>query len=110
VKTLEAIFELRPAFSEEQARALARLFDEQLATKEGLETTRLSLLAEVEKVRVEMRHDFEKLEASNKYSLEQLRISSERDIKSAETRIIMWVVAQGVAVVGLIVALQRLLP
>ena len=115
MRSLEAIFDLRPAFSEEQVRALAAVFDEQLATKDGLEATRLTLAAEIEKLRVESRRDVELFRSEVKRDLdlvradiEKLRLSNERDLKAAEARLVMWMLGQGVAIVSLLFALLKL--
>ncbi|HYD38598.1 MAG TPA: hypothetical protein VEA60_13360 [Allosphingosinicella sp.] len=79
------ILRLKPAFTDQQAEALASLFDEELATKADLERLRLELKADVEKLRLEV----------------------ERDIKSAEARLVAWLFGQGLAVVALLFALLR---
>ncbi len=81
--SMAQVLRLKPAFSDEQAQALAGLFDEAVATKADLDRLDIKLTSEVEKLRLEV----------------------QRDIKAAEARLIAWVVGQGAAVIGILFAL-----
>ena len=97
--SMAQVLRLKPAFNDDQAEALAALFDEEAATKRDI----AALSAEVEKFKVEVKAD-----------LEKLRLEVQRDLKSLENsilaRMLTLFVGQGIAVVSLIVALQKLLP
>lgn len=97
--SMAQVLKLKPAFTDEQAQVLVDLFDEEAATKKDM----AALAADVEKLRAELKSEVEKL-----------RLEVQRDIKALEnsilSRMLTLFVGQGIAVVSLIVALQRLLP
>ncbi|WP_174291302.1 hypothetical protein [Sphingomonas bacterium] len=86
------VLKLKPAFNDQQAEALAGLFDEELATKRDLEALRLN----VDAVKAELKADIEKL-----------RLEVQRDLKGTEARLVIWVVGQGAATIGILFALQH---
>ena len=88
--SMAQVLKLKPAFSDQQAEALAGLFDEELATKRDLEVLRLNL----EATKVELKADIEKL-----------RLEVQRDLKATEARLVTWVVGQGAATIGVLFAL-----
>ena len=90
------VLRLKPAFTDEQAEALAGLFDQELATKADLEKLRLQLGAEVKSGDDALRAEIEKL-----------RLEVQRDLKATEARLVTWVVGQGAATIGILFALQH---
>ena len=92
--SMAQILRLKPAFNDEQAQALAGLFDEEAATKSDLE-----------RLRIELKSDNDKLELSLRGEIEKLRLEVQRDLKGAESRIVTWVVGQGAATIGILFAL-----
>ena len=95
------VLRLKPAFSDEQAQALAGLFDEEAATKRDL----AGLAADVEKFKIEIKADLERVRVELKSDIEKLRLEVQRDIKATEARLVMWVVGQGAATIGIVFAL-----
>ncbi len=90
--SMAQVLKLKPAFNDQQAEALAGLFDEELATKRDLEALRLN----VDAVKAELKADIEKL-----------RLEVQRDLKGTEARLVIWVVGQGAATIGILFALQH---
>lgn len=103
--SMAQVLKLKPAFNDEQAQALAGLFDEELATKRDI----AALSTDVERVKAEL----ERFKVEIKADLEKLRLEVQRDLKAQEnsilTRMMTLFIGQGLAVVSLVVALQRLL-
>ncbi|WP_010187773.1 hypothetical protein [Sphingomonas sp. PAMC 26605] len=106
------VLRLKPAFTDEQAMALAGLFDDEVATKSDLERVKLELRADLERVKLELRADLEKLRLELKFGddtlhgdLEKLRMEVQRDLKATEARLVTWVVGQGAATIGILFAL-----
>ena len=101
--SMAQVLKLKPAFTDDQADALAALFDEALATK-----------ADIERLRAELKADTERLDLGLRAEIEKLRLEVQRDLKSLENsilaRMLTLFVGQGIAVVSLIVALQKILP
>ena len=83
------ILNLRQAFDEEQASALASFFDANLASKADLERVRADLTVELEKLRGELKKDI-------------------AETKADLTRTILTVQVGGVISIGLIIALVRI--
>lgn len=92
--SMAQVLRLKPAFSDEQAQALAGLFDEELATK-----------SDIERLRVATTADLQRLEAKLTSDVDKLRLEVQRDLKSTEARLIAWVVGQGAATIGILFAL-----
>lgn len=90
--SMAQVLRLKPAFTDDQAEALAGLFDEEAATKRDVAL----LTADVEKFRIEI-----------KAELEKLRLEVQRDMKGVEARLVGWLFGQGLAVVGILFALLR---
>ncbi len=90
--SMAQVLRLKPAFNDEQAQALAGLFDEEVATKR--DTTALSV--ELDKFKAELKAD-----------IERLRLEVQRDLKATEARLVIWVVGQGAATIGILFALQQ---
>ena len=88
--SMAQILKLKPAFTDDQAQALAGLFDEEAATKHDV----ASLSADVEKFKIEIKAD-----------LERVRLEVQRDLKALEARLVIWVVGQGAATIGILFAL-----
>ena len=81
--SMAQVLKLKPAFNDEQAQALAGLFDEEVSTKT----------------------DLERLKAELKSDIEKLRLEVQRDLKATEARLVTWVVGQGAATIGILFAL-----
>lgn len=108
--SMAQILRLKPAFSDEQAQALAGLFDEEAATKRDV----AALAADVEKLRIELKADVERIKADVercrvelKAEIDKLRLEVQRDLKGTEARLVTWVVGQGAATIGILFALQH---
>ncbi|MEM6487514.1 MAG: hypothetical protein AAF677_04465 [Pseudomonadota bacterium] len=99
------ILRLKGPFTDEQAEALARIFDQELATKAHVtaerETLRQELQVEIEKVRGEI----------EKVRGEMARLDGNVSARLAETKaeIVRWLLGSTVATVGLIGVLIRVL-
>ena len=93
-------------FTERQAEVLAdeqiQLINSNLATKADIEALRLSTTSDIEALRLSTTSD-----------IETLRLSTEAKIESAKFEIVKWLIgamiAQGTLIVGLTVALNKLL-
>ena len=94
--SMAQVLRLKPAFNDEQAQALAGLFDEEAATKRDLEALRIATKADLESVKAELKADIEKL-----------HLEVQRDLKATEARLVTWVVGQGAATIGILFALQH---
>ena len=101
--SMAQVLRLKPAFTDEQAEALAGLFDEEIATKRDV----AALAADVEKFKVEIKADLERVRAELKADIEKLRLEVQRDIKGVEARLVRWMFGQGIAVIGILFALLR---
>ena len=95
------VLKLKPAFTDQQAEALAGLFDEEIATKRDLEALRISAKTELEVVKLEL----QAVKAELKADIEKLRLEVQRDIKGVEARLIQVVLGQGAATIGILFAL-----
>ena len=99
-------------FTEKQAEALAyeqvNLFNNNLATKTGIESIR----ADVEALRLSTESRIETLRLSNESKIEALRLSTEGKVESAKFELVKWMigamVGQSTLIVGLTVALVKL--
>ena len=103
--SMAQVLRLKPAFTDEQAEALAGLFDEEAATKADLERVRLELKAEIEKLRLSLGADIKSGDDSLRAEIEKLRLEVQRDLKATEARLVTWVVGQGAATIGILFAL-----
>ena len=88
--SMAQVLKLKPAFNDQQAEALARLCDEELATRRDLEVIRINLDA----TKAELKSD-----------IERLRLEVQRHLKGTEARLVTWVVGQGAATIGILFAL-----
>jgi hypothetical protein len=88
--SMSQVLRLKPAFNDEQAQALAGLFDEETASKRDL----IDLKSDVEKFKIEIKAEVEKL-----------GLEVQRDLKATEARLVTWVVGQGAATIGILFAL-----
>ena len=86
------ILRLKPAFTDEQAEALARLIDENLATKQDIEALRRELKSDIETTRAELRLEIERLRS---------------DVEKGRGDLIKWIVGMGIAVIGVLFTLIR---
>jgi hypothetical protein len=96
-----AILRLKSAFNDQQAEALAGLFDEHLATKTDIEGLRESTRLEIEKLRADLDH-----------KLEMLRADVQRDLAKNEAHVaqtIMRYQVGGVLSIGVLLALFRVI-
>lgn len=105
--SMAQVLKLKPAFTDEQAEALAGLFDDEVATKADLEKLRLQLGAEIETVDNSLRASLEGVKAELKADIDKLRLEVQRDLKGTEARLVTWVVGQGAATIGILFALQH---
>ena len=104
-------------FTERQAEVLAdeqiQLINSNLATKADIEALRLSTTSDIEALRLSTTSDIEALRLSTTSDIETLRLSTEAKIESAKFEIVKWLIgamiAQGTLIVGLTVALNKLL-
>ena len=95
--SMAQILRLKPAFTDEQAQALAGLFDEEIATKRDIEVLR----HDIELVKL----DVERFRAELKADIEKLRLEVQRDIKGVEAHLVRWMFGQGIAVIGVLFTL-----
>ena len=103
--SMAQILRLKPAFSDEQAQALAGLFDEEAATKRDLEALKAELKADLEKLRLQLGAELKTGDDSLRAEIEKLRLEIQRDLKATEARLVTWVVGQGAATIGILFAL-----
>lgn len=110
--SMAQVLKLKPAFSDEQAEALAGLFDEEAATKRDVamlaadvEKLRIAVSADVERVRAELKTGLDSVRAELKAEIDKLRLEVQRDLKATEVRLVMWVIGQGAATIGILFAL-----
>ena len=104
-------------FTEMQAEALAheqiRLLNNNLATKSDIEALRLATKADIEALQVSTQSGIEVLRLATKSDIEALRLSTDAKIESAKFETVKWMigamVAQSTLIVGLTVALVKLL-
>ncbi len=112
--SMAQVLKLKPAFSDEQAEALAGLFDEEAATKRDVATLaadveklRIEVSADIERVRAELRTGLESVRAELKAEIDKLRLEVQRDLRATEARLVTWVVGQGAATIGILFTLQH---
>ncbi|HEX2257629.1 MAG TPA: hypothetical protein VHG92_13205 [Afifellaceae bacterium] len=112
------ILRLKPAFNDEQAEALARLIDENVATKRdiadvhrSIEELRTELKRDIEALRTELKHDIEALRTDLSNSIDgrakDLRTEIERlrgDVERGRYDLIKWIVGVGAVIIGVLVA------
>ena len=91
------ILNLRQAFDEEQATALASFFDANLAAKADVEKVRADLTVEIEKVRADLLAQIESVRAKLKTDI--------AETKADLTKTILTVQVGGVISIGLMIAL-----
>ena len=118
-------------FTEKQAEALAyeqvSLLNSNLATKYDIEAVkynieavkyeieslRLSTESKIEELRLSTQSDMNALRFSTESKIEELRLSTQANIEKAKSETMKWMfgafIAQGTLIVGLIVALEKLL-
>ena len=99
------VLKLKPAFNDDQAEALAGLFDEEMATKADLERLRLATKSDIDALRIATKAETDALGAKLASEIEKLRLEVQRDLKGTEARLVTWVVGQGAATIGILFAL-----
>jgi hypothetical protein len=110
------ILRLKPAFNDEQAEALARLIDENIATKRDIADVHRS----IEELRTELKRDIaeveHRIEALRKELVDaidsrakDLRLEIERlrsEVDRGRIDLTRWIVGFGIAIIALMVALR----
>jgi chromosome segregation ATPase len=117
------ILRLKPAFNDEQAEALARLIDENIATKRDIADVHRS----IEELRTELKRDIaeveHRIEALRKeltdaidsrakdlrLEIENVRLEIERlrgEMEKGRNDLTRWIVGFGIAIIALMVALR----
>jgi hypothetical protein len=97
------ILRLKPAFNDEQAEALARLIDENLATKQDIAEVK----RDIEALRVELKRDIESLRKDMTESLDSRAKDLQLEIEKVRSDVTRWVVGMGFATIGVLFALIR---
>lgn len=108
------ILKLKPAFTDEQAQALAGLFDEDIATKSDIEKQIIVSKANLDILKAELQADIEKLRSEVQADIEKLRLEVQRDVKAleasikgTEVRLLRWMTGQAVAIISILFALIK---
>jgi hypothetical protein len=94
------ILRLKPAFTDEQAEALARLIDENLATKRDI--------ADVQRDIAEVRHDIEVLRKELTDAIDSRAKDLRLEIEKVKWDVAKWVVGMGVVIIGILATIIRL--
>jgi archaellum component FlaC len=110
------ILRLKPAFNDEQAEALARLIDENIATKRdiadvhrSIEELRTELKRDIEQLRKELTDAIDSRAKDLRLEIENVRLEIERlrgEMEKGRNDLTRWIVGFGIAIIALMVALR----
>jgi hypothetical protein len=105
-----------PKQAEALAMALLAVVDENLATKQDIENLRAATAHDIEELRGATKRDIEGFRGATKRDIEELRLAMKhdiellrRDLKEAESRIIIRLGGLIVVAVGALAVLQKVL-
>ena len=97
---------------ERQAEAIvffqARLFDERIATKDGLHTVRTELKNDIDTLRTELKNDIDTLKTELKNDIDTLRAELKNDIKDLSRELTIRMGGMLALAVTVLTALQTL--
>lgn len=98
------ILRLKPAFTDEQAEALARLIDENIATKRDIEELRVELKRDL----TDVKRDIEALRKELTDAVDSRAKDLRLDVEKVPSDVTRWVVGMNLVTIGVLFTLIRL--